>query len=206
MRELLNPKFGWVEKSFDDISILIHGHQFLTSDFIKDDDGIKVIKIANVQDGEFNTSGCDCISKERLSLFNDYLLKEGDILMSLTGNIGRVVVVPKLNEPLLQNYRVGKFVPKDINKDFLAIALASSATTRQLAMNSNQTSQANFGKQDFEKLRISFPIEKEIQVNIAQIIGNMDKEIELLKEKLDKQVQIKKGMMRTLLTGKIRLI
>jgi len=206
MQELLKPKRGWIEKSFTELCDLVHGHQFLTSDFIKSNDGIKVIKIGNVQEGKFNTSDCDCISKERLHNFKEYLLKEGDILMSLTGNIGRVVVVPKLNEPLLQNYRVGKFVPKDVDKEFLAYGLASPNTTMQLAINSNQTSQANFGKQDFEKIRISIPIEREIQAKIADILRNMDLEIEFLERKLEKEKHIKQGMMQALLTGKIRLV
>jgi len=206
MQELLKPKEGWVEKSFTEICDLVHGHQFLTSDFIKSKDGIKIIRISNVQDGKFNLTDCDCISKERLNIFSQYLLNEGDILMSLTGNIGRVVVLPKLNEPLLQNYRVGKFVPKDVDKLFLAYGLASQNTTKQLAINSNQTSQANFGKQDFKKIKIFIPLNNEIQSYIANILKDIDAEIEALEKKLDKYKMLKQGMMQNLLTGKIRLV
>lgn len=206
MQKLLKPKEGWVEKSFTEICDLVHGHQFLTSDFIKSKDGIKIIRISNVQDGKFNLTDCDCISKERLNIFSQYLLNEGDILMSLTGNIGRVVVLPKLNEPLLQNYRVGKFVPKDVDKLFLAYGLASQNTTKQLAINSNQTSQANFGKQDFKKIKIFIPLNNEIQSYIANILKDIDAEIEALEKKLDKYKMLKQGMMQNLLTGKIRLV
>jgi type I restriction enzyme, S subunit len=134
------------------------------------------------------------------------LLREGDILMSLTGNIGRVIVVGKIKEPLLQNYRVGKFVHKRIDKGYLAYSLAFNSTTRQLEILSNQTSQANFGKQDFEKVKLSIPPTIEEQTHIARILSDMDAEIEALEKKLQKYKMIKQGMMHNLLTGKIRLV
>jgi len=206
MQELLKPKEGWIEKSFTEICDLIHGHQFLSSDFVNDSNGIKVVKIGNVQDGRFNSEECDRISKDRLHLFSKYLLKEGDILMSLTGNIGRVVVLDKINEPLLQNYRVGKFIPKDIDSKFLAYGLASPTTTKQLALNSNQTSQANFGKQDFEKIKIHIPNDRNIQNKIANTLRDLDIEIIEFEKQIEKYKMLKQGMMQSLLTGKIRLV
>lgn len=46
----------------------------------------------------------------------------------------------------------------------------------------------------------------EEQKAIAEILIGMDKEIELLKRKLEKYRQVKQGMMQQLLTGKIRLM
>ncbi|HGY8031940.1 TPA: restriction endonuclease subunit S, partial [Escherichia coli] len=41
---------------------------------------------------------------------------------------------------------------------------------------------------------------------IAAILSDMDKEIQILQQRLDKTRQLKQGMMQELLTGKIRLI
>ncbi len=46
----------------------------------------------------------------------------------------------------------------------------------------------------------------EIQTHIAQILSDMDTEIEALEKKLDKYKMLKQGMMQNLLTGKIRLV
>jgi type I restriction enzyme S subunit len=48
------------------------------------------------------------------------------------------------------------------------------------------------------------PIEE--QTAIAQVLSDMDAEIEALEKKLDKYRMIKQGMMQDLLTGKIRLV
>jgi type I restriction enzyme S subunit len=44
------------------------------------------------------------------------------------------------------------------------------------------------------------------QQAIAQILSDMDTEIEALKQKQDKYKAIKQGMMQELLTGKTRLV
>ena len=206
MQDLLKPKDGWEEKRFNEICDLIHGHQFLSTDFVEESDGIKVVKIGNVQSGKFNTNDCDRVTKEKLHLYKKYIIKNGDILMSLTGNIGRVVIVENIKETLLQNYRVGKFEAKDIDNRFLAYCLASPSTTKQLELNSNQTSQANFGKQDFIKIKISIPKDRSTQEFIANTLYDLDSEVSLLEKKLSKAKMLKLGMMQNLLTGKIRLI
>ncbi len=53
---------------------------------------------------------------------------------------------------------------------------------------------------------IKLPPQKDEQKAIAQILSDMDAEIEALEEKLEKVKTIKQGMMQELLTGRIRLI
>ncbi len=56
----------------------------------------------------------------------------------------------------------------------------------------------------FEKIKVSIPDIKE-QTAIAQVLQTADKEIELLKSKLEQQKLQKKGLMQVLLTGKVRV-
>ncbi|MBN2403738.1 MAG: restriction endonuclease subunit S [Spirochaetes bacterium] len=53
--------------------------------------------------------------------------------------------------------------------------------------------------------KISLPKNRDEQTRIAQILSDMDSEIESLEKKLEKYKMIKHGMMQELLTGKIRL-
>ncbi|WP_275374138.1 restriction endonuclease subunit S [Xenorhabdus bovienii] len=55
------------------------------------------------------------------------------------------------------------------------------------------------------KLQLAFP-SKEEQSVIASILSDMDEEINILQQRLNKTRQIKQGMMQELLTGKTRLI
>lgn len=74
------------------------------------------------------------------------------------------------------------------------------------------TAEVNAGNTPYIKMRtltdmeIAVPIDTEEQTAIAQILSDMDAEIEELEQKLDKYRMIKQGMMEELLTGKTRLI
>ncbi|MDD4149577.1 MAG: restriction endonuclease subunit S [Bacteroidales bacterium] len=59
---------------------------------------------------------------------------------------------------------------------------------------------------EFQSLEITVPKSKEEQSKIAQILSDMDSEIEILGKKLAKYKQLKQGLMQNLLTGKIRLV
>ena len=58
----------------------------------------------------------------------------------------------------------------------------------------------------FKELEIMYPTDLREQRAIAQVLSDMDAEIEALEEKLEKYKTIKQGMMQELLTGRIRLI
>jgi type I restriction enzyme S subunit len=62
----------------------------------------------------------------------------------------------------------------------------------------------NVNTEDFFKLKVLFP-KLEEQTAIAQVLQTADKEIELLKTKLEQQKLQKKGLMQVLLTGKLRV-
>lgn len=54
--------------------------------------------------------------------------------------------------------------------------------------------------------KIMLPSSSKEQIAIAQVLSDMDSEIENLETKVDKYKQIKQGMMQNLLTGRIRLV
>lgn len=59
--------------------------------------------------------------------------------------------------------------------------------------------------QQLRDLFIPIPKDKTEQTRIAQILSDMDAEIEALEKQLEKYKMLKQGMMQVLLTGKIRL-
>jgi len=66
--------------------------------------------------------------------------------------------------------------------------------------------QTNLRKEDVLSCELNIPKVKAEQTAIAQILSDMDAEIEQLEQKRDKYRMIKQGMMQELLTGKTRLI
>ena len=65
--------------------------------------------------------------------------------------------------------------------------------------------QTNLRKEDVLDCPLKFPLTIREQTAIAQVLSNMDAEIEQLEQKLDKYRRIKQGIMQMLLTGRKRV-
>ena len=74
------------------------------------DSGYKVIKIANIVNNSIDLDSCDCVAEEYAKKAENFYVKSGDILIAMTGaTTGKIGIVPKCNEPIVVNQRVGKF-------------------------------------------------------------------------------------------------
>ncbi len=62
------------------------------------------------------------------------------------------------------------------------------------------------GKSQLQVFEIRLPQEKAEQTAIAQVLSDMDNEIDALEKRLEKTRMLKQGMMQELLTGRIRLV
>ena len=179
-----------------DIVNLFHGYQFRTSDFTSK--GIAVIKIGNVIGNNLDLANLTYINENRLEDFKKFEILNGDILMSLTGNIGRIIEVKNKPFILLQNYRVGKFIPLNENfliKPFLKYLLTSDLVFGRFSQLANQSAQANFGKQDMDKIAVFYPSVSE-QTKIANFLSSIDQKIDVVSEQLEQAKLWKKGLLQ----------
>lgn len=164
-----------------------------------------VITIANVQNGRLDLSSYNRINQLPANLPLHCLLEKGDLLVTMTGNVGRVCIVTESNCVL--NQRVGKLVVKEeICTEFLFHVLNSSAFEEEMIENGQGGAQPNISKVDIESFAFLIPSSVKEQEAIADILSNMDQGIETLEEQIEKYRQMKEGAMEELLTGKVRLI
>ncbi|MEK7819004.1 MAG: restriction endonuclease subunit S [Bacteroidota bacterium] len=101
---------GWREGRISDLIDILSGFAFSSSDFSQDGK-YKLVTIKNVQDRYFDSKTKDKLAElpERMP---DYCrLDSGDILLSLTGNVGRICLVN--GEDYLLNQRVAKLRAKN---------------------------------------------------------------------------------------------
>ena len=96
---------GWELKKLGSIIKLRSGFAFKSKDFCSKGN-FKIVTIKNVQDGVFDYENTDTITEIPHNMPKYCILSDGDILLSLTGNIGRVCMVTEKN--CLLNQRVAK--------------------------------------------------------------------------------------------------
>jgi len=103
---------GWEVGKLKKIYSLLPGFAYKSNDF-NPDGKFGLIKIRNLDNQFIDIENVDHLNVEK----ERFELVEGDFLIAMTGaQIGKVGLMPKLNDRLFLNQRVGKFV---INNDFL---------------------------------------------------------------------------------------
>ena len=136
-------------------------------------------------------------------------LKYGDILFTCSGEtkeeIGKCTAFTK--EKLLA-YAGGDiiiFSPQSDNSEFLGYLLNSDKIMQQKTSLGQGDAVVHISSRSLSSVQTLLPKPKE-QKAIANVLSDMDTEIEALKHKLEKTKAIKTGIMQELLTGKTRLI
>jgi type I restriction enzyme S subunit len=143
----------------------------------------------------------------------DGSLKPGDLVTVLStvvsdlnhGNLlGMTDAIPADGEEYALNQRMGRLRTISDGLESRWLRLQLNAARRHFAERAQGTSQKHVYARDFYQLTIPLPSLNE-QRAIAEVLSDVDAEIQAV-AKLKAKVQAKKeGLMQTLLTGKIRL-
>ncbi|MGV8057106.1 MAG: restriction endonuclease subunit S [Smithellaceae bacterium] len=100
---------SWDVKRIGNIVDFLSGYSFKSETYLPSGK-YGIVTIKNVQDGFFVPECSDFIDITPLNMKDHCILKTGDVLMSLTGNVGRICHV--IGENYLLNQRVAKLRPK----------------------------------------------------------------------------------------------
>ena len=127
------------------------------------------------------------------------LLPEGSLLLCSRATIGEVKIS---KTKITTNQGFKSLICHSVNNEFMYYKVLT-LKDRFLQMSIGSTF-LEFSKKDISQLLIEFPKPKE-QEAIAQVLSDMDIEIDALEQRLSKTRSLKIGMMQQLLTGRIRL-
>lgn len=191
---------GWEKKPINSFINIISGYAFKTEAF--DNEGIyKLVTIKNVQDGFFVTQTTDYIHELPKNLKEDCKLKDKDIILSLTGNIGRTCMV--YGENYVLNQRVAKLKPKQQNYfEFVYLMFRSSFLRATLENLSNGAAQQNLSPIEMGKLEFLFPSEKIIN-KFSELTKSFFDEIITLNKKNQLLQETRDLLLPRLISGKL---
>ena len=199
-RDNLDNKYKVIKLS--DIATLKNGYAFKESDYISDGE-YNVITISNVKGNRY-IENINCASKTKLppNIMNHQILKENDILISMTGNVGRVSLNSGKNN--LLNQRVGVlYVDSQIYVEWLFQYLSSKKFKEEMIIKSTGAAQKNISKEDIESFRLFIPSFKE-QKKIGKMLKTLDELILLYEKKLTALETYNKGLRQKLFNQSIR--
>ena len=185
----------------------VRTHQFTES-------GMKLLNGTNIQDGKLTLDRTNryITLQQANGIYSHFLANEGDVIIASSGVTidkfhEKVTEVKKCHLPFCMNTSTIRFKVKQIvSKYYIMYFLKSNEFKVQIGGQATGSAQLNFGPSHLNKINVIIPPTIEEQKAVAKVLSDMDSEIELLEQKLEKYKTIKQGMMQELLTGRIRLI
>ena len=159
--------------------------------------------------GKIKWDTCHFVDEKRYKQDLNIQIKKHDILLTKDGTIGKVAYISDIQKPTTLNSGVFVIRPAKENSfdpNFVYHVLNSFIFDNFLAKLSAGSTINHLYQKDFVDFTFKAPSELAEQQAIAQVLSDMDSEIEQLEKKLAKYQQIKQGMMQELLTGRIRLV
>ncbi len=192
------PK-GWNRGTLGDIVTFQNGFAFKSEDFIE---GGKygIITIKNVQNNGFDTSKIDKINCIPTRMPKYCFLNEGDLLLSLTGNVGRVCRV--LGKGYLLNQRVAKL--KSDFPFYSYLLFRSDAIFKILNMISYGTAQLNLSPIKASKIKLGIP-QRELIECFEKIVQPLFSEIESLQYQINILTRQRDTLLPRLMSGKLEV-
>jgi restriction endonuclease S subunit len=158
LRDALESNPDWPVKTLGDICEFQNGYAFKSSEYVKS--GHALIRIKNVQQGEIVPSDDVFVLIPKDGSLNQFVLDAGDILMSLTGYLGRVGRLNETDLPAALNQRVAKVSVKSkapLIDGFLYRLLDSPWFRDQVEVYGRGAAQQNVGTSDISKIEIPVP-------------------------------------------------
>ncbi|SDX54851.1 type I restriction enzyme, S subunit [Lutibacter oricola] len=189
---------GW-EKDFGYNYFNVQGgYAFKSNDY--QNEGVLLVRIGNVGNGDFVYKDVIYVPNRFLKSHSNFLLNSGDVLMGLTGDLGKICILENGDFPFILNQRVGKFNCKKINNKYLQYLLSSQVVQNNLDSLFAGGAQKNISPVQIEKLEYILPKSKTEQQKIAEVLSKVDRAIEETKQIIAKYQRIKTGLMQDLLT------
>ena len=165
-----------------DLSELLNGYAFKSSNYINT--GHRIIRITNVQSGYLEDEKPVFYAQD--DKLNKYELKENDILISLTGNVGRCAMITNDFLPAYLNQRVCclRVDTKKVLPKFLFYLLNSKKFEFDCINSSQGIAQLNMSTEWLKEYNLDIPSIEE-QRKIINVFDKVYKNIEIRKKQIN---------------------
>jgi len=205
------PK-DWKIVNFGEIFEFKRGFSYKGSQVTKDRTRKRFITINDIQKGGGIKDGNEKIYiKNRVDVKEDFHIKEGDLLIANTDMskgyiIGAPILIKNTTENLIYSMDLTKLQPNNpkLDKNFFYYLLKEDRIRLKMKTFAQGTNVLHLNHSLVKNLKVPLPPLEE-QKMISEILQDVDRRLELLRERKVKLENIKRGLMNDLLTGKRRV-
>ena len=155
-----------------------NGYAFKSDEYTNS--GHYLIRIKNVQQGYIEMNDDCFVEIPSDSKFKKFILKDGDIVISLTGNVGRIARIRKEHLPAVLNQRVARVSPKntkELDPEYLYYLLRSPEFLDFAISSGKGAAQQNISTSDLEKYEVWIPkieIQREVVLKLDRVFSEIE--------------------------------
>lgn len=175
---------------------------------LKDENvGIPCIRSNNIVNGRINYNDLKYwfLKDDKGANIEDYILNDGDVLVNFINSmaqIGKTCIYRSNGRDAIYTtniFRVNFNKDKILNEYFYYFSQTDRYKKEIELITKPAVNQASFTTVDFKKIKLAIPIIKE-QERIVSILSTVDEQIDNVDALIEKNKELKKGLMQTLLT------
>lgn len=197
----------WEQRKLSEICTMharIGWQNLRTSEFLDSGD-YYLITGTDFEDGRINLSTCHYVEKDRFEQDKKKQIKNGSILITKDGTLGKVAFVENLDKPATLNAGVFnvEIIENDVDNRYLFQYLKAPFLMDYV----NSKATGGTIKHLNQSILVDFPVqmpESAEQQKIGAYFSRLDHLITLHQRKSEQEKQKKKALMQLLLTGKVR--
>lgn len=181
------------------------GSNLKSSDYTEN--GVRIIQLQNIKDGYFANKYKIYTSESKANELFSCNIYPGDIIIAkMAEPVARACIIPNYSDRYLMasdGIRLSVDKTKYIT-EYVTYAINAPYFRKQAVNNSTGTTRLRIGLSTLRSLKILVPSIEE-QKKIADILITVDRKLEREQSKVLKLKELKKGLMQSLLTGKVRV-
>ena len=178
--KLLSQHFLDEKIKLSELGILKNGYAFKSSSYVPLGK-YNVVTISNVSGDRFVTGNFNHLATLPTDIQPHQILFKKEILISLTGNVGRVSL--NHGENNLLNQRVGLFhIPQRELHEFIYQCLSSPSFEASMRQKAQGAAQMNIGKNDIEEYEIPFSSDFELIKKVSSLLYSLDQRLIVAKD------------------------
>ena len=197
---------GWEVATINDITeVVTKGTTPTTIGGKFTDSGINFIKVESLtEQGAFIKSKFGFIDEDTNQLLRRSIIKEGDVLFSIAGTIGRVAIVTKDILPANTNQAIAIIRPNQVNSNFLKLLMKSALIQNDTKSNVVQAVQANLSLGIIKATKFikpPTPILSFFKSTLLEVFENVN----LLTEENQELTNLRDTLLPKLISGELKI-
>ncbi len=213
MMEKLQPKLRfpefkdeWQKSYVKDHTEQLNGFAFKSENLITEQNGYRVLRGINITEGRIrNNSEIDRYYNGDLTKLNKYKVEVNDLVIAMDGSkVGKnISLVTKKNDGELLVQRVSRLREKNSNIKFIYHLINNYRFHNYVDKVNTSSGIPHISSKQIDNYELLIPSLEE-QTKIADFLGAVDKQLDILNQKKEKLNTYKKGVMQQLFSQQLR--